>query len=257
MPLKTRIARALPRVYNVYHRAFGRFEYSTIGAFINEYSKKRKDTFFIQVGANDGVTWDPYHFFIVRDEWRGIVIEPQLDVFENRLKRTYEGVRGVELLNVAVDAHDGSRDLYKYSFSSSRWATGLASFDKENLISNFSTEYVQGYMRRENVTIGADPDEYLITERVSCMSFRTILDRWRPEAIDFLITDAERFDTPILNTFPLDRLRPRNIVFEHSTEFDQAFGDFLDKLRGQGYRILIDGNDCIAVLKGDPPATQS
>ena len=258
MSLKVRIARAFPRLYERYHRAFARFEYSTIGHFINEYSRRRKNIFFIQVGANDGITWDPYHFFIVRDRWKGIVIEPQSLVFEQRLKRTYANVDGIELLNVAVDAEDGTRPLYKYAFTTSRWATGLASFDKENLISNFETDYVQDNIRKENVSVSRDPNEYLTTEQVRCMSFSTILDRWPGKTIDFLITDAERFDIPILNTFPLDRTRPRNIVFElPPTPLDQYFTDFIIKLRRYGYRLLIEGSDCIAVLSPDALAASA
>jgi FkbM family methyltransferase len=254
--LKVRIARAFPRLYQRYHRAFARFEYSTIGHFINEYSRRRKDIFFIQVGANDGITWDPYHFFIVRDGWKGIVIEPQSEVFEQRLKRTYAGAQGIELLNVAVDAQDGARPLYKYAFTTSRWATGLASFDRENLISNFETDYVQDNIRQEGLSVSRDPSEYLTTELVRCMSFSTILDQRADRTIDFLITDAERFDIPILNTFPLDRTRPRNIIFElPPTPLDQYFTDFIIKLRRYGYRVLLEGSDCIAVLSPEAAAS--
>jgi FkbM family methyltransferase len=255
LSIKKRIANALPGLYTRYDQAFRRFEYSTFSAFIDEYSKRRKGRIsFLQIGGNDGVTWDPYHFFIQRDEWTGIVVEPQKEVFERRLKRTYAGNPRVELLNVAVDARDGERPLYKYSFSTSRWATGLASFDKENLIDNFPTEYVQSNIRKENVSVGSDPDEYLTTEMVPCVSFATILARWSHPSIDFLITDTERFDIPILSTFPLERIKPRNIAFEHATAFDDVFSRFLAKLKSHGYRILIDGNDCIAVLPAESVA---
>jgi len=39
------------------------------------------DFFFIQVGAYDGVTGDPICGYIRRYGWRGILLEPQRDVF--------------------------------------------------------------------------------------------------------------------------------------------------------------------------------
>ena len=38
--------------------------------------------FFIQVGANDGITVDPIHKYIIEYHWNGILIEPQPGVFD-------------------------------------------------------------------------------------------------------------------------------------------------------------------------------
>ena len=117
----------------------------------------------------------PVPLFIQRDGWRGIVIEPQKDVFENRLKVNYARNSNVRLMNVAVDAKDGSRPLYKYAFSTSRWATGLASFDRDRLIKTLSADWVQEHIREESITVSSNPDEYLTSELVPCASFETLL----------------------------------------------------------------------------------
>ena len=236
------------RLYQLYNRAFGRFGHRTIAGFIHEYSRTRRDIFFIQVGANDGITWDPLYFFIRRDRWRGVVIEPQHDVFETKLKATYRNVPGIQLMNVAVDSADGSRPLYKYSFTSSRWATGAASFDRKMLIDAFGTNYVQDNIRREHLSVSDDPDEYLTSEMVECVSFETILGRLKRDVIDFLVTDVEGQDVAILNTFPFERIRPANVVFELSHR-DAAFNDFLTKLSAYGYDIFLSKGDAIALRR--------
>jgi FkbM family methyltransferase len=243
------LALADTRIYHSYTRRFKRFDYCSVDAFIHAYSKKQKGIFFIQVGGNDGKTWDPYRYFIQRDGWRGIVIEPQKDVFENRLKVNYARNSNVRLMNVAVDAKDGSRPLYKYAFSTSRWATGLASFDRDRLIKTFSADWVQEHIREESITVSSNPDEYLTSELVPCVSFETILAEAGRESIDFVLTDVEGFDVYILNTFPLDRVRPKHIVFELTETRDQAFLDFINKLRAHDYEILLTKTDAIAVLR--------
>src|SRR6185312_16840621 len=90
------------RLYHLYNRRFGKYARHSIDSFIHEYSRVKRHCSFIQVGGNDGITWDPFHYFIVRDNWRGVIIEPQRDVFERKLSRTYRGVRDVQLLNAAV-----------------------------------------------------------------------------------------------------------------------------------------------------------
>jgi hypothetical protein len=42
------------------------------------------DFFFIQIGANNGMTGDPIRKYILKYHWRGILVEPQPDIFQGR-----------------------------------------------------------------------------------------------------------------------------------------------------------------------------
>jgi hypothetical protein len=48
---------------------------------------------FIQVGANDGIFGDPLREHILAHKWRGVLVEPQPEIFE-QLKANYAGLRG-------------------------------------------------------------------------------------------------------------------------------------------------------------------
>jgi len=235
------------RLYRAYDRVTRRFDPRSIEFDVNEYSKRHLHATFIQVGANDGKTWDPFYYFIRRDGWRGIVIEPQRAVFEHKLKATYRDVRDITLMNVAVDTAAGSRVLYRYAFSSSRWATGLASFDKERLITNFNSVYIRENFEREGVSVVDDPEAYLVAEVVSCVTFDTVLAILGKDSIDFVVTDVEGHDIAILDTFPLDRVRPANIVFELPIERDTTLDGFMTKLRDHDYQVKEWGRDAIAM----------
>jgi len=235
--------------YRAYDRAVRRFDPLSIEFHVNEYSRAHQRATFIQVGANDGITWDPFYYFIRRDRWQGIVIEPQQSVFDTKLKATYGNVRGITLMNVAVDTTDGSRTLYRYSFSSSRWATGLASFDRERLVTNFNSAYIRDNMEREGVSVSHDPDSYLVAEVVPCVTFDTIVSLLFQDTIDFLITDVEGHDIAILDSFPLERVRPANIVFELPVRRDASLDRFQTKLREHGYLIKESGQNAIAMYR--------
>ena len=249
--IKRRIAEVVrrTRLFKAYHRRFAKFDYRSIEAFVHEYSRRRREVYFVQVGANDGITWDPFHFFIERDGWKGIVIEPQRKVFEERLRATYAGRPGIRLLNVAVDSVDGARPLYKYSFSTSRWATGLASFDKNMLVANFTSAYIRDNIRNDRLSVSTNPEEYLTSEMVQCVSFHTLLAMASSKPIDFLITDVEGHDIQILETFPLDRVRPNNIIFEQPAPLDNRFSDFISKLKSYDYDVYLTSADAIAVQR--------
>jgi FkbM family methyltransferase len=237
------------RLYHAYNRAFGKFDYRSIDFFIHAYSRAHRDVHFIQVGGNDGITWDPLHYFVRRDHWRGVVIEPQREVFEQRLKVTYQHIPRVQLMNVAVDLTDGVRPLFKYSFTTSRYATGAASLDKDMLIAAFKSDFIQTNVRRENLTLGDNAEDYITSEPVTCVSFDTLLRTLNWQTVDFLCTDAEGHDIRILDAFPLDRLRPANILFELPRRFDAQFAAFLAKLRTHDYDVHLSKGDCIALRR--------
>ena len=44
---------------------------------------------FIQVGANDGVYGDPLRSYVRRFGWKGILVEPQQDVFERLVEKLW------------------------------------------------------------------------------------------------------------------------------------------------------------------------
>ena len=50
--------------------------------WLDHYSRKnRKQVNFIQIGASDGLRWDPFRRFIIRDKWNGVFVEPLPNVF--------------------------------------------------------------------------------------------------------------------------------------------------------------------------------
>ncbi|MCK7538606.1 MAG: hypothetical protein MZV63_50430 [Marinilabiliales bacterium] len=61
----------------------------TIEVFLDKYSREHKPVTFLQVGANDGFINDPLHKFIKRDNWNGVLLEPQPDVFNDFLVKLH------------------------------------------------------------------------------------------------------------------------------------------------------------------------
>jgi len=116
---------------------------NTLNHFLHTYSQSTKPFTVIQVGANDGITHDPIHKYIKRDKWQGVTLEPQPDVYNQYLKKIYHNNEGLETLCAAIGEKDGYQKLYKVAFSKMRWATGLASFERQNLQKAFENGYVK------------------------------------------------------------------------------------------------------------------
>src|SRR5690348_11998000 len=81
-------------LFHLYYRFLFRPK-SKVDLHLNKIT--RENLSFIQIGANDGYVNDPFYKFIRRDTWKGILIEPQNDVFQE-LQKTHAGNDHVTLL---------------------------------------------------------------------------------------------------------------------------------------------------------------
>jgi FkbM family methyltransferase len=92
---------------------------------------------FIQVGANDGKLNDPLRKFILKKFLKGVMIEPQPEIFK-KLKGNYAelDIDGISFENIAIDKNQRYRNLYTVQTPSNPqdiWAHAAASFDKSHI----------------------------------------------------------------------------------------------------------------------------
>ena len=89
---------------------------------------------FVQVGAFDGVTGDPLRKYIEKCGWRGVVVEPQAQAVD-QLRELYRGNDRIVILQAALDRRMREPNpLHRRVRHSPRWAGGLASFQRENIV---------------------------------------------------------------------------------------------------------------------------
>jgi len=89
---------------------------------------------FIQVGAFDGVECDPLRKYLLKYDWKGIMLEPQPAPFE-RLKKQYSDRPNLSILNAALSKAKGKTGLYILEGDNlPEWTKGMASFDKQNIL---------------------------------------------------------------------------------------------------------------------------
>jgi FkbM family methyltransferase len=218
--------------------------------FISQYSLSRKGDFFvIQIGANDGITHDPIHKFIKRDRWKGVLLEPQPDVFRESLSKIYKNHPGLTPLCAAIGYEDGSQKLYKIGFSTMRWATGLASFSEEKIKKLFEAGIVQKNCEKNGLEIPSDPEKQITSEEVQVISPKTLLKTYSINKIDLLQVDAEGFDLEVIRMFDVPKTKPNAIIFENENLNPQDLDDCYQLLRTENYNLKEFGRDTLAVKK--------
>lgn len=189
---------------------------------------------FIQVGAFDGVVQDPLRKYITKQRWRGLLVEPQAQA-ARKLRELYRDNDRIVILQVAVDASSGKRNLFTVDPNGApAWAGALASFDRATILKH-SAQIPQ-------------LEQLIREETVDCVTFDFILEHLPAGELDLLQIDAEGADAVLLSLFPFDRVCPAIVHWEvrHLTKDQRE--SCLDRLAGFGYRFAVSGDqDMLAV----------
>lgn len=206
--------------------------------WLDRFSHSMRKVRFVQIGANDGLRNDPVREFVIRDRWEGVLIEPLPDVFE-LLKRNYAGHRGLQFLNAAIAAEEGSLSFWTFQ---SQFLAGLseeerldylrkASFDKGHVC-----KFLQGH-----------PESVLKEIKVPCKTLTGVVRQYLPEGLDLLVIDAEGYEPQIIRSIDFNQVRPRAVFFE-SHHIASQMPQLMSIFQGAGYRVEHIGGDSVATL---------
>jgi FkbM family methyltransferase len=236
---------------NYFFLFFYRFLYkprmNSISDITSRFSKSRGKVTVVQIGANDGINNDPIHKFIKRDNWQGVLLEPQKYVFEKYLKPLYKKTKGITVLNAALDFKDGFKPIYKLSVSNSRWATGLTTFNRKVLEEAVRSGYVEEQARKEGIPLPPDKEDYITVESIECICTETLLKRYGLDKIDWLQIDTEGFDYEIIKMFNIEITQPDVVSYEnlHLSSSDKQ--ECKNHLKNNGYICQDFGGNTLAM----------
>ncbi len=237
-----------PGIMSIYCKLFFKPEKGSIQELINNHAKGKKPFNFLQIGGNDGFIKDPIFKFVKKYPWKGIIVEPQKEVFSKKLRKTYRFETKVRLENLAIADKTGIKKLWKIALSDSRWATGLASFNKDTLVYQVERNYVSDRLKREGIPIPDKTEDFLTYEEVRCITIEDLMKKHDFEKLDLLQIDTEGYDFEIIKTIDFSRLKPSMISFEseHLSKDDYAACQAL--LQKEGYQIKQIDRDTVAWL---------
>ncbi len=195
---------------------------------------RKQAIFFVQIGANDGVSADPLYKFITEFGWNGVLVEPQPHIFE-QLKKNYKNwAHNLRFINAAVSQEDGFRTLYTARVSPGTYhhSDFFSSFDRSVIARQ--TQWIPDIAERiEEIT-------------VPCISMNTLLSHAEDREIDILQMDTEGFDFQILKMIDFTRTRPAIICYEHANLSKADMQAAAELLFRRGYRMARDNLDTVA-----------
>lgn len=197
--------------------------------------RKSGNLFFIQIGANDGKDYIYEFVSLNRDKVSGIVIEPLKDFFDE-LSCKYRKFSKVTPVNIAIHNSESEMILHRVAPHKLKdlpiWLKGISSFNKN-------------HHKLTNT-----PSNWIIPEKVLCISLNELLKRYQIKKIDLLQIDTEGYDAQIILNLDFADIKPSIIRFEHgvrdSIMSKETLQQVLNFLHKNGYEVLVEPNDATA-----------
>jgi len=206
-----------------------------------------RSVFCLQVGANDGKTNDPVHKYFRDYAWKGLLVEPQADVFNNELIKTYAGNTNVILENVALGKEEGHLSFYRVAISKARWATGLSGFCKKSLEGHIENGYIQRKAKAEGIDVPSDTAKLIEEVKVPTVRIDTLLGKHHIKQFDFLCIDTEGYDFEVIKLIDFNKFHPEVILFESKNLSDKDFIEAKTLLAFYGYELFWEKGDTLAI----------
>lgn len=199
-----------------------------------QFNRKYGQVKFLQIGANDGVSFDCLYEYVTMSKWSGVVVEPLTD-FYKKLYMNYEDYPLVQTVNLAIHATENRFNLYrvdpKYYSELPDWAKGTATFNYDNLIK-------QG-IKEHQIILNSVPSIHLMH----------LIDLYNLYDINYLQIDVEGMDDEIIKMIDFSKIKPILIRFEWQHLSNEKFETVAKILKGKGYILKKDSSDCFAFQK--------
>ena len=192
----------------------------------------RRAGFFIEVGANDGISQSNSLYFERYLGWTGLLIEPVPALAEACRRNRPRAI--VEHAALVPFGHQGTSIDMRYC--------GLMSVVRNAMRSKAEED--------EHVRVGADIqnlDVYEVT--VPAKPLQAILDAHGIREADLFVLDVEGFEAPVLAGIDFNRFLARNLVVE------ARYKDQVEAVLAGRYRVAekLTGHDYL-FHPTDPPA---
>jgi FkbM family methyltransferase len=188
---------------------------------------------FIQVGANDGISFDFLYEFVTKRKSVGVVIEP-IKEYYSELKENYKNYTQIIKINKAIHPTEKQITLYKISPKAldkyPDWVKGIASFDMEH------------HKRLKIKT------EDIIEENVEADNLMsTIFDNYTQKTLNYLQVDTEGFDYEVLKMLDFSIIKPNIIKYESVNLKIEDQKNLILLLKSKGYYLFNEFGDTIGI----------
>lgn len=196
------------------------------------------EAYFINVGANDGITGTPaIKILLGNRNWKGLLIEPVPYCFE-RLKANFPDKDRFQLAQVAIGSPAGCRRFYYVDpcvnvriHNLPEWFDQLGSFNREHIMKH----------------LDAAIEPFIKEIQIEVCTLTEIIRRNNIPQIHLLHVDTEGSDWEVIRSLDFSAYHPVMIFVEHAHLHLRDKREMKKMLKNQGYSLFNCGKDYFAL----------
>ncbi len=174
---------------------------------VDQLLGNKKNGFFLDLGANDGISFSNTYFFEKHRNWQGICVEPIKDVYYKLRKN-----RKCKVLNYAIGEKTENLTFTRV-LGSSQMLSGIKKFRHPD------------HQKRTLSEIEFNGGE-VIEEIVQCISFKEMMSMFNVKVADYLSIDIEGGEFEVLKTIDLREFSIKIITVENNYD-DKRINDYM------------------------------
>lgn len=195
-----------------------------------------KNGFFIEAGANDGISQSNTALYEFEYGWKGLLVEPNTKkCFECKKRRKNSIVENYALVSTSYEGNFISGDFAHQDYSSSLMSMVLDEGDWcDDVMKESQTS------RKENQTI----------IEVPAITLNKLLENHNIKNIDFFSLDVEGYEISVLNGFNIEKYLPTYVLIE-TTTFENRIKTILEYMENKNYKVVerLSCNDYLFTIK--------
>ncbi len=177
---------------------------------MRKYLKKRNG-FFVELGANDGVRQSNTLWFEKNLDWHGILIEPITEVYQQCVRNRPNS----RCFNCACVSNDYNKKVLKMHFAD---LMTIPDDEEEGLSKRVRTHL-------NNAKKHSNKPQYIV--EVPSRTLSDILEESNVKDIDFFSLDVEGYELNVLKGLDFSRWMPCYILIEVHKKDEAAIFDFM------------------------------
>jgi FkbM family methyltransferase len=237
-----RLLRCTPLVFDATKAISRRFGNRTpLYSFLRKCIPRDRKVTFIQAGAADGLTHDPYREFILQGNLHGALVEP-LPLQFRKLRRNYSRKKNVTFVNCAISYPPRAMKLFvlEEKFLARHPGREIlllqASTSREHLLSSLSIYGISGV------------ENHILEVSVPGRSIEDIMVDAKFPSFDCIFLDLEGYEPRVLLHLDYRVVKPNVIAYEH-IHLGQSTQIVRQHLELMGFSLFEFSQDTVALAR--------
>ena len=183
-------------------------------AYVSDYFNNKKNGFFLDIGANDGISLSNTYYLEKSLNWNGICFEPIPSTFE-KLNQNRNCIK----LMVGV-SDENSTETFMYMEPSSKMLSGMKKEYHPKHIDRIESQLVNG--------------SKLMEVDIECVLFNEIMEYYNIKRIDYLNIDTEGNELKIVKSINFEKYDIEIMTIENNYKDEEQTKYILSK----GYQLI-------------------